>query len=132
MDLAGHLAAIDALRACPEPGVVDLCVGEGFWEDMAGVHEGREQMESECQWIVDRLTDRWGEPETLDLNVLLERLMGGDAVPPPLDTLCGYVDEMYGWRVDGRWIAVGVGQQGPELPFQLTAAVGDADAVGQG
>jgi hypothetical protein len=131
MDLARQLAAIDALRARPDPGVVDLCVGDGFWDDLAGVEEAREQMESECQSLVDRLADRWGEPETLDLNALLERLGGSEAVPPPLDTLCGYVDEMYGWRVDGRWIGVGLGRQGPELPFQLTAAVGDAEPVRQ-
>jgi hypothetical protein len=132
MDLARQLAAIDALRARPAPGVVDLCVGEGFWDDPAGVAQAREQVESECQSLVDRLTDRWGEAETLDLNALLERLAGGEAVPPPLDTLCGYVDEVYRWRVNGRWIAVGVGHQGPELPFQLTAAVGDAEVMGQG
>lgn len=147
MDLPGHLAAVDALRARPFPArrersgavasgpgfhVADLRISEDF-RDADGDAEHRrraqEELEAECQALIEVLALRWGEPETVDLDVHLERSFHGEPVPPPLDTLCGYASEAWAWRVADRWIGVCVGQWGPELPLQLLAAVGDAGAV---
>jgi hypothetical protein len=145
MDLPGHVAAVDALRARPFPArrersgavesgpgfhIADLRISEDFWDaDPERRQRAEDDMEAECQALVELLSLRWGEPETVDLGVHLERSFNGEPVPPPLDTLCGYAAEAWAWRVDDRWIGVCVGQWDPELPLQLVAAVGDAALV---
>ncbi|MCW2873851.1 hypothetical protein [Actinacidiphila oryziradicis] len=128
MDLAAHLSAIDLLRARPGCHITDLQISEDFWEDDGSRRPRvRNDFGAGCQALVDLLTERWGEPEVLDLGGHLEQLVAGERVAPPLDALCGYVPELYLWRPDGRWTAIGVGQGGEELPFQLVAAVSDGD-----
>ncbi|MFE1774615.1 hypothetical protein [Streptomyces sp. NPDC059008] len=145
MTLDEQLTTIDALRlrAFPAqrirsglvesgPGfhVADLWVSEDFWDaDLAEVAETEEEFEAGLTALVQALSLRWGEPETLDLTPHLERTASGLPVPPPLDALCGYVPLLHGWRVRGRWIGVGVGQGDREMPFQLLVAVGE-EAVG--
>ncbi|MDX2704769.1 hypothetical protein PV350_18135 [Streptomyces sp. PA03-6a] len=147
MDLPGHVALVDALRARPFPArrercgavdsgpgyhITDLRISADFWDadgDPGYRGQVEDDMEAECQALVEVFTERWGAPETVDLAAHLERSFHGEPVPPPLDTLCGYACEAWAWRVGDRWIGVCVGQADPELPFQLVAAVGDAAAV---
>ncbi len=147
MTLDEQLTMIDALRlrAFPAqrtrsglvesgPGfhIADLRVSADFWDaDLVEVAEAEEEFEAGLTALVQALSLRWGEPETLDLTPCLERTASGLPVPPPLDTLCGYVPLMHRWRVRGRWIGVGVGQGDRELPFQLLVAVGEAAACGR-
>ncbi|MGP3998912.1 hypothetical protein [Streptomyces sp. 8N706] len=143
MTTVEQLAVLDRLRARPfpeRPGwsdgiwsgpgchIADLRLSEDFWEDDGTRRrEVMEQFEAECQALVMLLTRRWGAPEVLDLTGHLERSMEGEPVAEPLLSLCGYVVEIHAWRIDGRWIGIGVGQQDKELPFQLVVAVGEGD-----
>ncbi|UNO38628.1 hypothetical protein [Streptomyces sp. MST-110588] len=142
---AQHLTAIDLLRARDFPArptrsamvesgpgfhIAQLRAGEPFWDaDPADVRETAEEFRDELEGLISALCLRWGEPEVLDLSAHLERAAMGMPVPPPLDSLCGYVPRVYAWRADGRWVAVGLGQGEPDLPFQLLAAVAAADTV---
>ncbi|MFD8163304.1 hypothetical protein [Streptomyces malaysiensis] len=142
---ADHVATIDQLRARDFPAqrtadgwvvsgpgfhVADLRVSEDFWDaDLTRVEEVLEEFEAELGALVQVLTLRWGAPEVLDLTDSLERSAMGEPVPPPLDTLCGYVPELSVWRLDGRWVGLGVGQGDRELPFQLLVAIGELGAI---
>ncbi|WP_327153350.1 hypothetical protein [Streptomyces tubercidicus] len=141
MTLDEHLTLIDRLRLREFPAVpgrsgmvesgpgyhiAGLRVSEEFWDaDAVEVAEAEEEFTAELTALVHALSLRWGAPETVDLTAQLERSAQGLSVRPPLDTLCGYVPRMHGWRVQGRWIGVGVGQGARELPFQLVAAIGE-------
>lgn len=106
--------------------IAALRTGRDFWDaDLAEVAEAEEEFADGLTALVQALSLRWGPPEVVDLTAHLERQAQGLPVRPPLDTLCGYVPRVHGWRVRGRWIGVGVGQGGPELPFQLVVAVGE-------
>ncbi|MGW2916511.1 hypothetical protein ACWDBF_01410 [Streptomyces angustmyceticus] len=142
MTIDAYLATIDRLRRREFPAVpgrsamvesgpgfhiAGLRVGRELGDaDPAEVAEAAEEFEAELTALATALSLGWGEPRTIDLAGPLERTARGLPVRPPLDTLCGYVPWMHGWRVPGRWIGVGVGQGGPGLPFQLLAAVGEA------
>lgn len=144
MDLAAQLAEVDRLRRLPFPAqrvregavvagpgfhIEDLAVGEDFHDSDPARRAGAEEdFTVWCQALVDLLGARWGEPETVDLYAILIRSMDGEKVPAPLDELCRYVPEMYGWLVGERWIALGVGRWDGELPLQLVLAVGERAA----
>jgi hypothetical protein len=141
MDLAAQIAEVDRLRALGFPAqrvrtsavhsgpgfhLAELAVSEDFLEDGGSRREEvADDFEAACQALIERLADRWGEPEPLDLYPYLLRQEEGGRVPPPLDVLCGYVSEVYGWRVGARWIALGIGQGDRELPYQLVLAIGE-------
>ncbi|MFJ5800844.1 hypothetical protein [Streptomyces decoyicus] len=113
--------------------IAGLRVSQEFWDaDLAEVAEAAEEFEAELTALVQALSLRWGGPEVTDLADDLERSARGIPVRPPLDTLCGYVPRMYGWRVQSRWIGVGVGQGDRELPFQLLVAVGEGEVAQTG
>lgn len=144
MDLAAQLAEVDRLRARPFPAqrvregavasgpgfhVADLAVSEDLDDaDPARWEEVRDDYEALCQALVELLAARWGDPETLDLQPLLAAMEEATTVPPPLDDLCAYVPEVYGWRVGDRWIGVGIGRGGAALPCHLVLAVGERTA----
>ncbi|GAB7029459.1 hypothetical protein AB0G35_33275 [Streptomyces sp. NPDC021749] len=110
--------------------IADLRVSQDFWDvDLTELAEVEEEFEAALTALVQALSLRWGEPEVVDLTDVLERTAQGLPVPPPLDVLCGFVPLMYGWRVDGRWTAVGVGQGDRELPLQLLVAVGEEEVA---
>ncbi|WP_327706461.1 hypothetical protein OG530_36980 [Streptomyces decoyicus] len=113
--------------------IAGLRVSQEFWDaDLAEVAEAAEEFEAELTALVQALSLRWGEPEVRDLADHLDRTARGIPVRPPLDTLCGYVPRLYGWRVQNRWIGVGVGQGDRELPFQLLVAVGEGEVAQTG
>ncbi|WP_413802688.1 hypothetical protein [Streptomyces iranensis] len=142
---ADHVSTIDQLRARDFPAqrtadgwvesgpgfhVADLRVSEDFWDaDLTRVEEVLEEFEAELSVLAQVLTLRWGAPDVLDLTDSLERSAMGEPVPPPLDTLCGYVPELRVWRVDSRWVGLGVGQGDRELPFQLLVAIGEEGTI---
>ncbi|MFE1175333.1 hypothetical protein [Streptomyces sp. NPDC058773] len=142
MTIDEHLTVIDRIRlrefpAAPGrsatvesgPGfrIAGLRVSGEFWDaDVTEVTETEEEFTAELTALVQALSLRWGPPETVDLTACLERTAQGLPVRPPLDTLCGYVPRMHTWRVQGRWIGVGLGQGARELPFHLLVAVAEA------
>jgi hypothetical protein len=156
MDLAAQLAEVDRLRALDFPvrqvrtprsgslptGVdsgpgyhlADLAVSEDFWADDGSRRaQALDDYEAACQALVELLAARWGDPDPLDLHPYLVRQEEEDGeVPAPLGALCGYVPEVYGWRVGARWTALGVGQWGRESPFQLVLAIAERDAIPAG
>jgi hypothetical protein len=126
MFLADHAAAVERLLTVPGPRTADLAVGEDPAGDDATVRLAAEEaFTTDCDALVSLLTRRWGEPEVLDLTDDLVRLARGEPVPEPLRTLCASVRILYRWHTGDRWLGVGVGRQGEELPFRLVAAVGD-------
>ncbi|MGP3983000.1 hypothetical protein [Streptomyces sp. KR80] len=152
MNISRHLATIDLLRAqpfpaqagCPSVGrgsggsswvesgpgfhLADLAVSGEFEDaDVVRVREVEEEFEAELLVLVEVLTRRWGEPEVVWLADHLEQFAMGEPVRPPLDALCGFVSQVYAWRVDGRWIGLGVGRGGQALPFQLVVGIGEPD-----
>ncbi|MBL1094406.1 MULTISPECIES: hypothetical protein [Streptomyces] len=145
MTLDEQLTTIDRLRlrefpaqrvrsapAESGPGfhIADLRISQDFWDaDLTELAEAEEEFEAALTALVQALSLRWGEPQVLDLAGVLERTAQGLPVRPPLDTLCGFVPRMYGWRVADRWIGVGVGQGDRELPLQLLVAVGEEEVA---
>jgi hypothetical protein len=138
-NLAQHLATIDLLRARAfpaqrggEPRVVsgpgyhlaELATSEGFLaDDGTGRLVAEEQYEAECGALSVLLARRWGEPQLVSLYGALIRSAEGEEIPEPWQQLSAGIPYVELWRAEGRWIAVGVSQQGPGLPFQLIAAV---------
>ncbi|MFE0106123.1 hypothetical protein [Streptomyces sp. NPDC059009] len=144
MSTAQHLAEIDLLlaRAFPAevgrsargfagPGyhVAELAESDGFWEDDGSRWtEAEEQFEAERDGLSQLLTARWGKPDEFALYSLLHRMVdGGEEIPEPWADLSSHVPNLHLWRVDGRWIALGVSQWDKELPFQLLAVVTEVD-----
>ncbi|MFE9722336.1 hypothetical protein ACFYQ5_01670 [Streptomyces sp. NPDC005794] len=108
-----------------------LRASRDFWDDRSPeLGEAAEQeIEAEFSLLATALSERWGEPETVDLWPYLERdEEGADVAPEPLGQLCGLAGSMQVWRVPGgtRWLGLAVGQADPEFPIWLLAAVGEA------
>ncbi|CAM5641644.1 hypothetical protein SALBM135S_06415 [Streptomyces alboniger] len=51
----------------------------------------------------------------------------GEDIPEPWAQLSSSVPDLHLWRVDSRWIALGVAQWDKELPFQLLVVVTETD-----
>ena len=143
MTTARHLATIDLLRSRdfpPRPersGLVDsgpgfhvgeLATSEEFWED-DGTRSVlvEEQYEADRDGVAALLTARWGPPEEVSLWSVLERSTRGEELPEPWSTLSCHTPYLTLWRVDGRWIGLGVSQWDKELPFQLLAVITEVD-----
>ncbi|WP_328720351.1 hypothetical protein OHT52_13225 [Streptomyces sp. NBC_00247] len=116
-----------------------LRASEDFWD---GPHEetaepAEEEIEAEFSAVATALTERWGEPETIDLWPWLagddETEMASTA-PEPLGQLCNLAGSMQVWRIAGtsRWLGLTVGQADPEFPIWLLAAVGEVEVLDAG
>lgn len=143
MTIARHLATIDLLCSRPfavEPGrsevgdsgpgyhTAELSTSEGFWDDPSRWEVVEEQYEAERAALALRLSERWGEPQVFSLSSVFARsLEEGEQIPEPWSTLADSVPDVHLWRVDGRWVALGVSQWDTELPFQLLAVVTATD-----
>ncbi len=124
MFLARHAAAVTRLLTDPGPRTADLAVGEEFFADDGTARlEAEEAFTVDCEALVTLLSERWGDAEVLDLTGDLTRLVEGRPVAEPIRTLCAYVRVLYRWRVEDRWLGVGVGRHGDALPYHLVAAV---------
>jgi hypothetical protein len=143
MTIAQHLATIDVLcsrefpaehgrsdvgTAGPGYHIAELRTSADFWED-----DGTEREETEAQYEADRdglserLALRYGTPQVFSLWSVLDRHMDGEDIPEPWGVLSAHVPDVHHWRVDGRWIGLGVSQWDKELPFQLLAVVTGID-----
>ncbi|MCS0635653.1 hypothetical protein NX801_08245 [Streptomyces sp. LP05-1] len=143
MTTARHLLTIDQLRSRPFPGrrgrsgavesgpgfhLAELAAGEAFHEDGgAGRAAAEEQYDAEREALALLLAGRWGPPQRFGLWSLRRRALAGEEIPEPWAGLAHTVPDLYLWRVGERWLALGVAQWGPELAFQLLAAVTTTD-----
>ncbi|GGX17229.1 hypothetical protein [Streptomyces chryseus] len=101
--------------------------GEPGGEDAAERVEAREQCVAEHDALVAVLDGRWGEAQVFSLWSLLERSIGGEAVPAPWDELSAGFDSLHLWRADGRWIAVGLALEAEGPSYALAAVVTGID-----
>lgn len=67
------------------------------------------------------LTERWGEPDFFSLVSTSLRAEAEEDVPEPWLRLSAVLDCLHLWRIEDRWIAVGVS------PAQLLAVVTEID-----
>lgn len=154
-----RLALIDSVIALPFPAgeesedggvrssgpghhLLILRASQDFWDDRSPelVEPAEQEIEAEFSSVATALTERWGEPETVDLWPYLD--MGGPA-PEPMGQLCNLAGSMQVWRLppgerngegqderqgvrSERWLGLTVGQADPEFPIWLLAAVGEA------
>ncbi|MFE4453916.1 hypothetical protein [Streptomyces sp. NPDC056796] len=142
-----HLAQIDGILARPFPEgeesedsgarssgpghhLLILRASQDFWDDRSPetVEPAEQEIEDGFSALATVLSERWGEPETVDLWPFLESDdEGAGAVPEPMGQLCNLAGSMQVWRVPGgtRWLGLAVGQADPEFPLWLLAAVGE-------
>lgn len=139
-DLARHLATIDLLRAAGFPArrgrdarvvsgpgyhLAELSTSAGFWEGDGSAERLAAERQYGAEWeaLSLLLSRRWGEPQVVGLGGVLMRSAEGEKLNEPWQGLSGGAPCVDLWQADGRWVAVGVSQQGLELPLQLLAAV---------
>ncbi|WP_344646941.1 hypothetical protein [Cryptosporangium japonicum] len=131
MDLAAAVALAHHLLSAPLPGsgyrIVDLEMSDDFYgdDDYSAADAAWAKLDAERVRLVDDLTERWGAPERLELQVDWE-----DERRTLMNDLAGFVTEVWSWRRDGRQVCVGVGQDDKELPVRLVLGVGDPTATG--
>ncbi|MFD5873936.1 hypothetical protein [Streptomyces sp. NPDC060322] len=140
-----RLALIDDVLALPFPAgeesedsggrssgpghhLLILRASQDFWDDRSPelVEPAEQEIEAEFSVLATALSERWGEPETVELWPYLER-EDTDAAPEPMGQLCNLAGSMQVWRVPGstRWLGLAVGQADPEFPIWLLGAVGE-------
>ncbi|MCX5411653.1 hypothetical protein [Streptomyces sp. NBC_00059] len=145
-----RLALIDSVLALPFPAgdesedsgahssgpghhLLILRASQDFWDDRSPevVEPAEQEIEAEFSVLATALSERWGEPETVDLWPYLEGDEGDEAPPEPMGQLCNLAGSMQAWRVPGstRWLGLAVGQADPEFPIWLLAAVGETAAL---
>jgi hypothetical protein len=144
MDLARWLTAIDRLRVreFPEtptrsafgssaPGhhvaVLDLS-GDFFGVDPAWRTEIGEQFEAAREALAALLAERWGPPQHVSLYRVFEQTMIGEDTEEPWSGLSARMSDVLLWPCPdtGRWIALGISQWGPELPYELLVVIAEA------
>ncbi|MFD7445297.1 hypothetical protein [Streptomyces sp. NPDC059909] len=139
MTIARHLATIDLLRARPFPArpgrsdvgdsgpgyhTAELSTSEDFWEDRSHMEIVGEQYEAEREALAALLSRRWGPPQVFSLNSVFTRSFEeAEEIPDPWDTLSASVPDVHLWRVEDRWVLLGVSKWDAELPYQLLVVV---------
>ncbi|MER6235571.1 hypothetical protein ABT185_05720 [Streptomyces clavifer] len=150
-DTEGGLARIESLLALPFPAgeesedsgvrssgpghhLLILRASQDFWDDRSAerVEPAEQEIEAEFSALATALTERWGEPATVDLWPYLEEDAEGVPAPEPMGQLSNLAGSMQVWRpspdapqAGGRWVGLAVGQADPEFPIWLLAAVGE-------
>ncbi|WP_328539994.1 hypothetical protein [Streptomyces sp. NBC_00344] len=153
MTTAQNLATIDLLRTRAFPARRDGDdLGRGAAADGSGYHlvvlkgdegsghgdgsrppgadaesEPEGQTVAECEGLASVLEARWGPPQTFGLWSLLVRLTEGEEVAEPWSALCSTTPYVHLWRVEARWIALGVSRWDGGPQWRLIAAITDAD-----
>ncbi|MFF8845353.1 hypothetical protein ACF08N_21965 [Streptomyces sp. NPDC015127] len=142
MTTAQHLAAIDRLRGRAFPAVRGRSelgdsgpgyhfarlppAGEDAQECGIRQEEAAEQCRAECEALADALSTRWGQPHRISLWSVSVRSIAGEEVADPWEELGRLTDDLHLWRVDGRWIGVGVARA-DERRWELLAVVTETD-----
>ncbi|WP_142215874.1 hypothetical protein [Streptomyces sp. SLBN-118] len=140
MTTAQHLDTIDLLRsrAFPaEPGPSDVgSQGPGFHvaelngqfgDDGADGYEdgdgdaAADQRAQEHGALLNVLERRWGEPDIFSLASTRLRVERDEEVPDPWRRLSEQMEWLHLWRIEDRWIAVGLTR------FQLLAVVTETE-----
>ncbi|MET9668790.1 hypothetical protein ABZY19_26020 [Streptomyces sp. NPDC006475] len=138
MTTARHLETIDLLRSrqfAAEPGPSDVgSEGPGFHIAVLGGHPDpgdpyavagpdadlraeAEQRRAEHDALLEVLDHRWGDASLFDLTGTQLRAADEGDIPEPWLRLSSTVPWIHLWRVEGRWIGVGLSE------FQLLAVV---------
>ncbi|MGW6021158.1 hypothetical protein [Streptomyces sp. NPDC055099] len=130
--------------------IAELLTSGDFWDDDGTQWEATsDQYDAERDALTVLLAERWGAPQIFSLASVFERAQGDaydydydcdhadeaaegetgedEDIPEPWGSLSSSVPDLHLWRVDGRWIALGVSQWDKELPFQLVAVVTEID-----
>jgi hypothetical protein len=122
----------DSRHSGPGHHVLVVRASRDFWDDpeIEVVHAAHREIEADFRALVDALTVRWGHPEIVDLWSYQKAVGHGRPLPKPIDELCMSTGSLHVWQHPeaGRWIALTIGQDDKELPFELLAAVGEASA----
>lgn len=103
MTLDRHLAALDLLRARPFGAH-----GHHLAELAPGDSADPEQAEAERTALTELLAARWGPPDHVGLASLLLRAERGEPIPEPWHLLSASLPDVELWRVEGRWVALGL------------------------
>ncbi|MFD7320291.1 hypothetical protein ACFV9D_04245 [Streptomyces sp. NPDC059875] len=120
MTLAQHLTALELLRARAFPA-------EGYHlTELAVEDPTEEQAEAEREALAILLQARWGPPRLVGLYGLLARAGAGEAIPEPWARICTSVPDVQLWRVDARWVVLGLAPCG-EGEFRLLAWATEVD-----
>nr|WP_303260735.1 hypothetical protein [Streptomyces sp. SNU607] len=117
---ADRLARIDEVLTLPFPAgeesedsgarssgpghhLLILRASQDFWDDRSPevVEPAEQEIEVEFSALATALTERWGEPETVDLWPFLDRDDDAGVAPEPIGQLCNLAGSMQVWRVPG-------------------------------
>lgn len=81
---------------------------EDLERDGTGDPERRAQCLAEHDTLLTLLTLRWGEPETVSLWSAQARMIAGEEIPEPWADPVAGCEYLQLWRIEERWIAVGL------------------------
>ncbi len=143
MTTAHHLRLIDGMRARDFPaeriqsgsGVS----GPGYHrvslhaddehrdDDEAGRLEHRAQCLAEYDALLTLLEGRWGEPQMVGLWSAQERMMAGEEIPEPWTDPVAGCEYLRLWRIEDRWIAMGLQLQEDGPGCELSVLVTEID-----
>ncbi|WP_392668711.1 hypothetical protein [Streptomyces sp. LN785] len=147
MTTAHHLRLIDGMRAREFPAerirsgpavsgpgyhTMFLHADDEHWhdadlDDEAGRLECRAQCLADHDALLMLLSVRWGEPQLVSLWSAQERMMAGEEIPEPWAdpvAACAYLEI---WRVEKRWIAMGLRLQEDGPGCELSVLVTEID-----
>ncbi|MGW0736817.1 hypothetical protein [Streptomyces sp. NPDC002851] len=127
--MSAHLAAVTRLCSEEPSGhrVVELSRAE-FWDDDGTARAAAaEQYEAERTALIRLLAPRWGEPQWIGLQGVRIRAGEGESIPEPWLGLSWMTPDVYLWRADDRWLAVGVTHGDGETLLRLVAVATTVD-----
>ncbi|MEE1738222.1 hypothetical protein [Streptomyces sp. BE147] len=143
MTTAHHLRLIDGLRTKGFPAeripsgsgvsgpgyhTASLHSDEECWDDgEAGRLEHRAQCLAEHDALITLLTSRWGEPQMVSLWSAQERMMAGETIPEPWADPVAGCEYLQLWRIEDRWVAMGLflEEDGPGCELTVLVTVID-------
>lgn len=153
MTSAQNLATMDRLRVRAFPaqrGGADLEGGAGTGIGGPGYHlvalscgedsggeedaspagtaaQAEEQYAAECEALASVLDARWGPSQMFSLWSLQTRRLDGEEIAEPWRELCGSTPYLHLWRVEDRWVALGVSRWDGEPGLRLMAVITEID-----
>ncbi|GAA3016165.1 hypothetical protein [Streptomyces fulvorobeus] len=142
MTTAHHLRLIDGMRARDFPSertpAGSGVSGPGYHRAFLHTDEhwgsgGTERLEHRAQCVAEHdalltlLTLRWGEPELVSLWSAQARMAAGEEIAEPWADPVASCEYLQLWRIEERWIALGLHQQdsGPGCELSVLVTVVD-------